>query len=141
MLSRRVLLGLLGMAPFAARPARAAGGRRVLVVGAGLAGLAAARTLTEARHEVTVIEANAAGTPVVATDADGLRDSVRDGETGYLVPDEDVAEFAARIGALLEDDAHAAKMSRAALEWSKRFDWDLAADDMQAAIATARRTP
>jgi len=89
---------------------------------------------------LTVIEANAAGTPVVATDADGLRDSVRDGETGYLVPDEDVAGFADRIGALLEDDDRATKMSRAALEWSKRFDWERAADDMQSAIATARRS-
>ena len=90
---------------------------------------------------LTVIEANAAGTPVVATDADGLRDSVRDAETGHLVPDEDVAGFAAHIGALLLDDARATRMSRAALEWSKRFDWERAADDMQTAIATARRTP
>ncbi len=90
---------------------------------------------------LTVIEANACGTPVVATDADGLRDSVRDGETGHLVPDEDVAGFADRIGALLCDDAYAVRMARAALQWSRRFDWDLAADDMAAAIETARRTP
>jgi glycosyltransferase involved in cell wall biosynthesis len=88
---------------------------------------------------LTVIEANAAGTPVVATDADGLRDSVRDGETGYLVADEDVAGFADRIGTLLMDDALANRMSRAGLAWSKRFDWEIAADDMQDAIETARQ--
>jgi glycosyltransferase involved in cell wall biosynthesis len=35
---------------------------------------------------LTVIESNALGTPNVTTDAPGLRDSVRDGETGFLVP-------------------------------------------------------
>lgn len=87
---------------------------------------------------LTVIEANAVGTPVVATDADGLRDSVSDGETGFLVPDEDVEAFAARIGVLLEDDDLATRMSSAALAWSKRFDWERATDDMEDAIERAR---
>ncbi len=87
---------------------------------------------------LTVIEANATGTPVVATDADGLRDSVRDGETGFLVPDEDVDAFADRIARLLDDDALATRMSAEALEWSKRFDWERAADDMQDAIERTR---
>jgi len=87
---------------------------------------------------LTVIEANATGTPVVATDADGLRDSVRDGETGFLVADEDVAGFARRIGELLRDDRLAVAMSRSALSWSQRFDWETAADDMAEAITRAR---
>jgi glycosyltransferase involved in cell wall biosynthesis len=87
---------------------------------------------------LTVIEANATGTPVVATDADGLRDSVRDGETGFLVPHEDVDAFADRISRLLGDDALATRMSAAALEWSRQFDWERAADDMAAAIDRAR---
>jgi glycosyltransferase involved in cell wall biosynthesis len=88
-----------------------------------------------------VIESNAAGTPVVATDADGLRDSVRDGETGFLVADGDVDGFARRIADLLDDDSLAASMARAALEWSKRFDWERATDDMGEMIEIARRTP
>jgi len=90
---------------------------------------------------LTVIESNATGTPVVATDADGLRDSVRDAETGFLVADEDVPGFADRIGELLGDDELALRMSRAALAWSQRFDWDRAAADMADAIARARATP
>ncbi len=86
---------------------------------------------------LTVIESNATGTPVVATDAPGLRDSVRDGETGFLVPTRDVDAFAARIGELLADDALAARMSRNALEWSKRFDWEVAADEMADALHDA----
>jgi glycosyltransferase involved in cell wall biosynthesis len=83
---------------------------------------------------LTVIESNATGTPVVATDAPGLRDSVRAGETGFLVPTRSVDAFAERIGQLLDDDDLALSMSRAALEWSKKFDWDRAADDMAEAL-------
>jgi len=92
---------------------------------------------------LTVIESNSAGTPVVASDAPGLRDSVRDGETGFLVAVGDVEGFARRIEALLRDDALATRMSSAALAWSREFDWDLAADDMVETIAAARegRTP
>ena len=78
------------------------------------------------------------GTPVVATDADGLRDSVRDGETGFLVPLGDVEGFTNRIGQLLDSDELATKMSGAALKWSLTFDWDVAADEMAAAMEKAR---
>jgi glycosyltransferase involved in cell wall biosynthesis len=87
---------------------------------------------------LTVIEANAAGTPVVATNADGLRDSVQDGKTGFLVDDEHVDGFANRIGELLADDELALRMSRDALAFSKRFDWERATDDMVAAVERAR---
>ena len=88
---------------------------------------------------LTVIESNATGTPVVATDAPGLRDSVRDGETGFLAPTRDVDAFANRIGQLLEDDALATRMSRDALAWSKGFDWDVAASEMAEALHDAVR--
>jgi glycosyltransferase involved in cell wall biosynthesis len=87
---------------------------------------------------LTVIEANALGTPVVATDAPGLRDSVIDGETGYLAPEGDVEAFARRIGDLLADDALVDRLSHAALEWARRFDWDLAASEFGAALERAR---
>lgn len=87
---------------------------------------------------LTVIESNRLGAPVVASDVDGLRDSVRDGETGFLVEGGHVAGFADRIGKLLSDDALATRMSSAALEWSRSFDWDRAADDMAEALGEAR---
>ena len=83
---------------------------------------------------LTVIEANALGTPNVTADAPGLRDSVRHEETGFLVSEGDEAGFAGRITALLRDDGLAEKMSRAASSWSERFDWEVATDRMQAAI-------
>ena len=83
---------------------------------------------------LTVIEANALGTPNVATDAPGLRDSVRHDETGFLVAEGDEAGFAERITALLMDDRLAERMSHAASSWSRTFDWDQAALQMQAAL-------
>jgi glycosyltransferase involved in cell wall biosynthesis len=89
---------------------------------------------------LTVIESNRVGTPVVASDAPGLRDSVRHGETGFLACPNDVGDFAERIAALLADDGLAVRMSQAALAWSRSFDWDTAADEMaEAIIGTARR--
>jgi glycosyltransferase involved in cell wall biosynthesis len=88
---------------------------------------------------LTVIEANAVGTPVVASDAPGLRDSVRHGETGLLAPTGDVSAFAHHIAELLENDETAREMSAAALEWSAGFSWDRAADEMAEAIVRAGR--
>jgi glycosyltransferase involved in cell wall biosynthesis len=101
--------------------------------------LARARVCVCASHKegfgLTVIEANALGTPNVASDAPGLRDTVRHGETGFLVADGDVAQFADRIDALLGDDALAERMSRASLDWSKRFDWEQSAAAMERSLA------
>lgn len=90
---------------------------------------------------LTVIEANALGTPVVARDAPGLRDSIRHGETGWLVPDtEDLAAdsearcYADALTHVLTQDDAARAMRRACLAWSARFDWERAADDMEEAI-------
>jgi len=83
---------------------------------------------------LTVIEANAFGTPNVAADVSGLRDAVQPDETGLLFPDGDVAQLAAQVRRLLSDDELAERMSRAATEWSRRFDWDRAADAMERSL-------
>jgi glycosyltransferase involved in cell wall biosynthesis len=49
------------------------------------------------------IEAMRHGLPVVAFDAGGIRDWLCDGETGFLVPWKDVAQYAARVEQLLRD--------------------------------------
>jgi glycosyltransferase involved in cell wall biosynthesis len=60
-----------------------------------------------------VIEAMAAGVPVVATDVGGVRDAVRDGETGLLVPSRDPAALAAALGRVVDDAALRARLARA----------------------------
>jgi len=89
---------------------------------------------------LTVIEANQLGTPVVASDVPGLRDSVRNGQTGLLAPYGDVDAFAEAIGRLLEDDAYSLQMSREAQRWSQHFNWDVAASEMGEAIDRVGRT-
>ena len=75
---------------------------------------------------LTTIEANACGTPVVATDVPGLRDSVRHGETGFLVPFGDVPAFASAIETILRDPVLAARLRENALAWAASHDWERA---------------
>ena len=53
---------------------------------------------------LTVVEANACGTPVVASDVPGLRDAIRDGETGLLYPYGNLAALAERVARMLRDE-------------------------------------
>ena len=73
---------------------------------------------------LTVVEAAACGTPAVATDAPGLRDSVRRDETGLLVPFADDAAMAKALVRVLSDDTLRERLSRAAVTWASRFQWD-----------------
>jgi glycosyltransferase involved in cell wall biosynthesis len=76
---------------------------------------------------LTVIEANACGTPVVAAAVPGLQDSVRDGETGLLVPPRDERALATALVRLLGDPDLRARLGAGALAWADRFRWDAAA--------------
>lgn len=76
---------------------------------------------------ITVIEANAAGTPVVASHVKGLQESVVDNETGILVPVNQSKMFAAAITGLFSNKKKRSKLSSNALKWSKNFSWDKSA--------------
>jgi glycosyltransferase involved in cell wall biosynthesis len=73
---------------------------------------------------LTVVEANACGVPVVASDRPGLRDSVRDGETGFLVPYGDEEAFARKAVMLLRDRDMWLRMSGAAVERVGELTWE-----------------
>ena len=62
----------------------------------------------------SVLEAQACGTPVVAYPASGTLELVRDGETGLLAPQDDVAHLSACIGRVLTDAGLRAHLVRAA---------------------------
>ena len=78
---------------------------------------------------LNVLEANALGTPCVAYNVAGLRDSVRDGLTGLLVPSGDVEALAEAIIRVLSDDGLRERLSRNALEWARSFSWDKTAEE------------
>jgi glycosyltransferase involved in cell wall biosynthesis len=60
----------------------------------------------------SVLEAMAAGLPLVGTNVNGIRELVVDGETGMLVPPEDPGGLAAALGALLGDPKQRRVMGR-----------------------------
>lgn len=62
----------------------------------------------------SVLEAMAAGVPVITTGVNGLVDAVADGRTGLVVAEHDPAALAAAIGRLLADPALAARLVAAA---------------------------
>lgn len=61
-----------------------------------------------------ILEAAATGLPVVGFDVPGVREAVRDGETGFLVADRDVDALTDRVNGLLKDAEKRQEMGRAA---------------------------
>jgi glycosyltransferase involved in cell wall biosynthesis len=78
---------------------------------------------------LTVIEANAAGIPVVGYEVEGLRDSIQNNSTGYLVRNGDTHELAEKALNLLRDEALRKEMSQKAVDWASRFSWENTAKD------------
>jgi glycosyltransferase involved in cell wall biosynthesis len=86
---------------------------------------------------LTVVEAGACGTAVVAADSPGLRDSVRDGETGLLVPYGDDARLADALVRVLEDGTLRARLEAGGRSWAARFRWPECGALSMDALATA----
>ncbi len=76
---------------------------------------------------LTNVESNSVGTAVVAANSPGLRDSVRDGETGYLYEYGDIDQLADRLLKILTDRSLRERLERGGLNWAERFNWDTAA--------------
>ena len=73
------------------------------------------------------LEAAGCGTATVASDSPGLRDSVADGRTGYLVPHGDVPRLAARMEEILTRPALRDGMGAEARAFAQGFSWDASA--------------
>lgn len=89
---------------------------------------------------VSLVEANAAGVPALARRVSGLRDTVRHGETGWLVDGsgDGLAEAIVRALATLADPAVAGTIGERARAWAARFTWERTADGVLQAIDTER---
>ncbi len=91
---------------------------------------------------IVALEAMAAGTPLVCSDAGGLPEVVRDGHTGLVVPADDPAALALAIQRLLASPALVERLSRAAADDVRlRFTWDavVAGDGASAGLVSTYR--
>lgn len=86
---------------------------------------------------ITNIEANACGTPVVAADSPGLRDSVSPEKSGLLYEYGNVESLASQIVRLLSDKSAYDCMCRSAIGWAQRFTWE---DCARRSFAAMERT-
>jgi glycosyltransferase involved in cell wall biosynthesis len=76
---------------------------------------------------ISNVEAAACGTPAVASDSPGLRESVRHGETGFLVPHGDEEALATRMLALAADSGLVGRLGSRAREFATGLTWEAAA--------------
>ncbi|MBM4160724.1 MAG: glycosyltransferase family 4 protein [Ignavibacteria bacterium] len=79
---------------------------------------------------LTVIEANACGVPVIASDVPGLRDSVVDEKTGLLYEYGNIEQLAQKILLLLRDEHLRTRLRNEAITWAQSFDWNESAKKM-----------
>ena len=80
---------------------------------------------------ISNLEAAACGTPTIASDAPGLRDSVIDGGTGFLVPHGDVTALADRLEQLLQDGELRTRLGAGARQFALQHTWDRAAEETE----------
>ncbi|MCW4033924.1 MAG: glycosyltransferase family 4 protein [Candidatus Bathyarchaeota archaeon] len=78
---------------------------------------------------LNVTEANALGTSCVGYDVPGLRDNIKDGETGLLAKNGDVKMLAEKLLDILSDYELRNSLSRNSLEYSQNFSWDKTAKE------------
>jgi glycosyltransferase involved in cell wall biosynthesis len=87
---------------------------------------------------LNVIEANALGVPTVAYSVPGLRDSVQDNITGFLVKSGDIQAVTEKLLILLTDEKLRELFSKNALDYAHNFSWDVTAQKfLQIAMASA----
>ncbi|CAN5360978.1 glycosyltransferase family 4 protein [soil metagenome] len=87
---------------------------------------------------ITNLEAAACGTPVVASNSPGIRESVRDGETGFLVPHGDTRAMAAAMLQLAHDPPLVSSLGARARAFAETFTWERAARETESHLALVR---
>jgi phosphatidylinositol alpha-mannosyltransferase len=85
---------------------------------------------------IVLVEAMAAGVPVLASDLDAFREVLDDGRVGAFFPTGDVAGLGDALCSLLDDPARREALRSAASVWVRRFDWDSITRDLLAVYET-----
>lgn len=88
---------------------------------------------------ISIIEANACGTPIIAYRVSGLKDAVKNGQTGLLVKNGDIKELANTIEMLLSNTELREKLTNNTTEWAKKFDWNKSSEEFLNLINNHKR--
>jgi 1,2-diacylglycerol 3-alpha-glucosyltransferase len=72
-------------------------------------------------HPLSVIEAMAAGLPVLGIESPGVGDTVEDGVTGFLIPDVELAAYTAKLVRLATDHESRKRMGKKAAETAQMY--------------------
>lgn len=89
---------------------------------------------------LTVLEANMFGTPAVSYDVPGLRDSIRDRQTGWLVPPgADLATALASALSELADPARRSCLAGQCRRWAGMFSWEASAERLASVLLSEVR--
>jgi glycosyltransferase involved in cell wall biosynthesis len=81
---------------------------------------------------VSLIEAQASGVPIVTTDVGGIRDIVSDGNTGYIVPKNDIETFSDKLLELITNTERRMEFSKKGWEFVKdKFHYTRLVNDIE----------
>ncbi len=89
---------------------------------------------------ITNLEAAACGTPVIASNSPGIRESVRDAETGFLVPHGEIKAMATAMAQLAQDPALVNTLGVHARQFAETFTWERAAEETERHLEAARQS-
>ena len=84
---------------------------------------------------ITNLEAAACATPVVASNSPGIRETVRDGTTGFLTQHGDIAAMGAAMQRLAISPDRVATLGHAARSFAEGFTWERAAEETRRHLA------
>jgi glycosyltransferase involved in cell wall biosynthesis len=88
---------------------------------------------------VSLLEAFAAGLPIVSTGTGDIPAMLRDGELGLIVPQADPAAMAKAVASLLEDPGRALLMGRLARREVEQYTWPLVSKQWASLYEGSRR--
>ncbi len=88
---------------------------------------------------LVMVEAAAAGLPIITTAVCGMRDMIRHEENGLIVPIADAKALSDSIRRLLEDSSLALRLGEAARETARRYTWERSAEQYLEACRAAER--
>jgi glycosyltransferase involved in cell wall biosynthesis len=83
---------------------------------------------------ITCLEANACGTPVLASRVSGLTDAVKEGVNGYLFDYGDYQQLTRKLLDLIQDNDTRQVLATSSRQWSLSYSWEEQAEKLESLI-------